>query len=269
MKLVFIKLGGSLITDKAKPFSEDLKTIKRLASEIHKARIKGNSLFIIGHGGGSYPHVPAVKYKTARGVRNNASYRGIAEVQDAAARLNRIVVAELIKVGENAVSLSPSSFMIGEDAEIKRAFLPPLLKILEFKMLPVVYGDVVLDSKKGCFIASTEKILNFLALKLKAKFEIEKVIHCGKTDGVYDRRGKTIPKINIKNFDKVRAEIGRSYGIDVTGGMFHKIEEALTLAKKGIPSAIINGARPGENGARPGEFLNVLQGKSHRGTEVI
>ena len=261
MKLVLIKLGGSLITDKAKPFTEDLKTIKRLASEIHKAKEAG-SLFIVGHGGGSYPHVPAVKYKTAQGIRNNASYRGIAEVQDAAARLNRIVVAEFIKTGENAVSLSPSSFMLGEDAEIKKAFLSPLLKILEFKMLPVVYGDVVLDSKKGCFIASTEKILNFLALKLKAKFEIEKVIHCGKTDGVYDKQGKTIPKISTENFDKVRAEIGGSDGIDVTGGMLHKIEEALTLAKNGIPSVIINGARPGE-------LLNALLGKFHRGTEVI
>ena len=152
--------------------------------------------------------------------------------------------------------------MIGEDAEIKKAFLSPLLKILEFKMLPVVYGDVVLDNKKGCFIASTEKILSFLALKLKAKFGIEKVIHCGKTDGVYDKQGKTIPKISTESFDKVRAEIGGSDGIDVTGGMFHKIEEALTLAKNGIPSVIINGARPGE-------LLNALLGKFYRGTEVI
>jgi isopentenyl phosphate kinase len=262
MNLVLIKLGGSLITDKNKPFSEDLKTIKRLASEIHKARQKTNTFFIIGHGGGSYPHVPAKKFKTAQGILGKESYQGIAKVQDAAARLNRIVVHELINAKENTVSFNPSSFMVAKDGQIKKAFLDPLLRLLDLGMLPVVYGDVLLDSKMGCSIASTEKILNFLALKLKDKFKVEKVIHCGKTDGVYDKKGKTITKINAKNFGKVRAEIGSSYGIDVTGGMLHKVEESLVLAKVGIPSVIINGARKGE-------LLEVLLGKPHKGTEVL
>lgn len=262
MNLVLIKLGGSLITNKDKPFSEDLKTIKRLASEIHKARQKTKMLFIVGHGGGSYPHVPAKKYKTAQGILGKKSYRGIAEVQDAAARLNRIIVRELIKAKESVVSFNPSSFMIAEDGEIKKAFLDPLLRLLDFGMLPVVYGDVLLDLKMGCSIASTEKILNFLALNLKDKFRVKKVIHCGKTDGVYDGKGKTIAKINIKNFGKVRPKVGSSSGIDVTGGMLHKVEESLILARKGIPSAIINGGRPSE-------LLNVLLDKPHRGTEVV
>lgn len=262
MNLVLIKLGGSLITDKNKPFSEDLKTIKRLASEIHKARRRTNMLFIVGHGGGSYPHVPAKKFKTAQGILGKESYQGIAKVQDAAARLNRIVVHELINAKEDAVSFSPSSFMVAKDGQIKKAFLDPLLRLLDFGMLPVVYGDVLLDLKMGCSIASTEKILNFLALKLKDKFKVKKVIHCGKTNGVYNKKGKTIAKINTKNFGKIRAEIGSSEGIDVTGGMIHKVKEALTLAKKGIPSAIINGGRSNE-------LLNVLLDKPHRGTEVI
>jgi len=262
MNLVLIKLGGSLITDKNKPFSEDLRTIKRLASEIHQARQKTTMFFVVGHGGGSYPHVPAQKYKTARGILGKESYRGIAEVQDAAARLNRIVVRELIKAEEDAVSLNPSSFMIAEAGEIKKAFLDPLLKLLDFGMLPLVYGDVLLDLKIGCSIASTEKILNFLALKLKSKFKVEKVIHCGKTDGVYDRKGKTIAKINTKNFGKICMEIGSSDGIDVTGGMLHKVRESLVLAKEEIPSVIINGTRRNE-------LLKVLLGKPHKGTEIL
>ena len=260
--LILIKLGGSLITDKNRPFSEDLKTIKRLASEIHKARQKTNMLFIVGHGGGSYPHVPAKKYKTAQGVLGKESYQGIAEVQDAAARLNRIVVHELINAGENTVSFSPSSFMIAKNGEIKKAFLVPLLRLLDFGMLPVVYGDVLLDLKMGCSIASTEKILNFLALKLKDKFKVEKVIHCGKTDGVYNRKGKTIAKINTKNFGKIRAEIGSSEGIDVTGGMLHKVEESLQLASKtGVEIVILNGSIPNL-------LKQALLGKQVAGTTV-
>lgn len=260
-KLILVKLGGSLITDKKKPFTEDSTTIKRLVREIHGAREQRSTLLIVGHGGGSYPHVPAVKYKTAKGVAGPDSFLGIAEVQDAAARLNRIVVRELIDAGENAVSLSPSSFMISSKGKVEKAFLEPVLRLLEFKMLPVVYGDVVLDSQMGCSILSTEKILNFLANNLGTKFKLEKIVLCGRTDGVYGNKGETILKISRKNFKQIKKQIGASEGIDVTGGMIHKVEESLALAKKGIPSEIINGTRKEE-------LLNVLLGKPHKGTKV-
>lgn len=260
--LILIKLGGSLITDKSKPFTEDLVIIRQLAGEIHRAKRLSGKLLIVGHGGGSYPHVPAAKYKIAEGVVSKESYKGIAVVQDAAARLNRIVTKELIDAGENAVSLSPSSFMIAEKGEIKKAFLEPLLKLLEFKMLPVVYGDVVLDLRKGCYILSTEKILNYLAQKLTKSYKIEKVVHCGKTDGVYDEKGKVIRLINKNGFNKLKKEIGESGGIDVTGGMFHKVEEALKLARKRVSSEIINGSKPGV-------LKKAILGKKILGTKII
>jgi isopentenyl phosphate kinase len=243
-KLILIKLGGSLITDKAKPFSAKLNVINRLAKEIHSVRKNTESIFIIGHGGGSYPHTPARKYKTHLGIINKGSYRGIAEVQDAAARLNRIVVSELIKAGENAMSLSPSSFMVGKSQRIEKAFMEPILYLLRDKILPVVYGDVLLDSEKGCMIASTEMILNYLAINLKKYFTIEKIVYLGNTNGVYDSSGNTIPKINGKNFEKFRKDISGSAGIDVTGGMLHKVEESLELAiKHKIITFIINGQK--------------------------
>lgn len=241
-KIILVKLGGSLITDKSKPFSEDSRTIKRLVREIHQARKQREIELIIGHGGGSYPHVPAQKYRTAEGFVNQRSSRGIAEVQDAAARLNRIVVKELLATGEDAVSINPSSCMIAKDARIKDGFLEPLIKLLGLKILPVVYGDVALDEKQGCCILSTEMILNFLALRLQEKdFKILRIIHCGKTDGVYDAQGKTIFQINPKNFTMVKESLGASNGIDVTGGMLHKVEECLRITRLGISSQIING----------------------------
>ena len=231
-----------MITDKTKPFTARPKTIKRLCLEFTRAKRKTNKLFILGHGGGSFPHVPATKYKTAEGIINDRSYQGIAVVQDAAAQLNRILVSELLKAGENAFSINPSSFMIAENGEIKKSFLLPILKLLEFKMLPVVYGDVGLDEEKGCCILSTEKILNHLALKLKRKgYLIERVVLAGITDGVYDPKGKTIRKLTPEKFNKFKKEISVSDGIDVTGGMSHKVGEAIKLSGKGIETLIING----------------------------
>jgi isopentenyl phosphate kinase len=247
MKLVvLIKFGGSLITDKTRSFTSKPGTIRRLCLELARARKKTGKLIIIGNGGGSFPHQPAVEYRTAEGMINRDSFRGIAVVQDAAARLNRIIVAQLLRAGENAITLNPSSFMITENGEIKKAFLVPILKLLESKMLPVVYGDVGLDEEKGCCILSTEKILNYLALKLKQRgYLVEKIILAGITDGVYDSRGKTISKLTPEKFSKFKKEIGVSDGIDVTGGMIHKVEQAMKLAKKGIETLIIDGKTTG------------------------
>lgn len=241
-KLILIKLGGSVITDKSKPFTARKNVIVRLAGEIHSARKKTNALLILGHGGGSYPHVPAAKYMTVQGIVNSKSYKGITKVQDAAARLNRLVVKKLITAGENAISINPSSIVVTYNNEIKKAYLKPLKKVLEFKMLPIVYGDVCLDEKIGCTIISTEKILTYLAISLKDRYSIGKIIICGNTDGVYDSEGKTIDKITPDWFLKNKGVIGGSQSTDVTGGMRHKVEECLKMSKRnGVQSLVING----------------------------
>ena len=62
--LILLKLGGSLITDKTKPYTANIPVIKRLAREIHEAREEKDINLIVGHGGGSFPHVSAKKYQT-------------------------------------------------------------------------------------------------------------------------------------------------------------------------------------------------------------
>jgi len=131
-ELILVKLGGSVVTDKNRPFTEDIETIKRLAKEMHEARQEKKFRLIVGHGGGSYPHTAATKFRTNEGVINKKSYEGIAEVQDAASRLNRIIVRELIDVGENAMSIQLSSCSICEDGNIKEMFLEPVKKLLDY-----------------------------------------------------------------------------------------------------------------------------------------
>ncbi|QQS38939.1 isopentenyl phosphate kinase family protein [Candidatus Woesebacteria bacterium] len=241
-KLTLIKLGGSLITDKTQPFTERKGTIARLARELSNIQNDKSRKFIIGHGGGSYPHFPAKKYQTNLGVINDNSYMGIAKVQDAASKLNRILTEQLIKANIQAVSFSPSSFMISNKGKIVSSYIKPIIVALNNKIVPVVYGDVIFDQTVGCTIASTEMVLNHLARSFRHTYEIEKIIYCGITHGVYDRHGKTIEKIDAKIYSKIQNEIGSSAGIDVTGGMNTKVKEALELSKReNISSYIING----------------------------
>lgn len=260
--VVLIKIGGSLITDKAKPFTLRKRALDVIASEVKRARKETGKLLVLGHGGGSFPHVPAKKYSTHLGIINKKSYRGIAEVQDAAARLNRIVIDKLLEKKLPAVSINPSSCYLMEDDKLKTAFFEPIKKLLEFEMIPVLYGDVVLDTKTGCIIMSTERTLGYLGrYLLKQGFKVEKIIHCGQTNGVYDENGETIKIINSKNFKHYKKVLDGSGGIDVTGGMIHKVEEALKLAKKGIPGLIIDGIEHGT-------LSRAVKGGSVLGTKV-
>ncbi len=252
--VILIKLGGSLITDKTKPYTPRVEVIRRLAKEIHNARIKSNLRVVVGHGGGSYPHLPAKEYHTQDGIINEKSYEGIAKVQHAAATLNRLVVRELIAAKENAMSIQLSSCSIAKNGKIFYMYLEPVKLLLKYNMVPVPYGDVGLDLEKGCTILSTEEVLRYIGEnlhKIEPEFTPKKIIIAGEVDGVFtgdphkDKNAKLIPEINADNIDEVGKYLAGSSGIDVTGGMKHKVEKMYELAKKGIEVHIINGLVPG------------------------
>lgn len=259
--LVFVKIGGSLITDKTKPFTLKKQALATICQEIKKATKSGKQL-IVGHGAGSFAHFPAKKYQTHKGVLNQKSYRGIAEVADVAAQLNRIVVRKLIDTGVKAVSVSPLSTMIAKNHGLHFLCSESVEELLRLGLLPILYGDQILDKAVGCTIFSTEKVLGFLALHLKKKgYRVERMIHCGQTNGVYDEDGQTIEVINSKNIEAYRQALGGSGGVDVTGGMIHKVEETLALAKQEIPGLIIDGIEQGT-------LSKAIKGETVIGTRI-
>lgn len=240
--LYLIKLGGSLITDKTRAFTARPETIERLCREIHEVRQARPQLrLIVCHGSGSYGHVTAQRFGTAQGLIHDQSLRGWSEVQDVAARLNRLVISAFLRAEENVISLQPSACCAAENGAIKKFYLTPLRKFLALNLLPVLYGDAVLDIRKGCTILSSEIILAHLAQALRA----QKIILCGITHGVLDAQGATIPKISPSDLPNIQNILGPSAGIDVSGGMRHKVQTMIELAKNGTDSLIINGNTPG------------------------
>lgn len=247
-KLVLIKLGGSVITDKSKPLTPRLKTIKRLVSEIKGIQKKYKGKIIVGHGQGSFAHIPAAKYQTQRGIVNKNSIFGFCVTSEMAKRPNTILTQEFIRRKVSAVSFSPMSFIFSNKTKLQKVLTENIKRALSLKILPIVHGDVILDkSKLGFCIYSTEAVFDVLSKSLKKSYRIEKIIMVGDTDGVYDQKGKTITKINESNYNKVFKSITGSKTTDVTGGMIHKVRKALDLAEKEkIQTIIINGNRKGE-----------------------
>ncbi len=265
MKSLFlIKLGGSVITDKKREFSARGKNILRLAREIKKAKGKlgKNAFFIIGHGGGSFAHTPAARYKTKEGIVNRESIMGAAFTEDAARRLNMIVVNNFLKEKLPVFSFSPASFLFNDPKVSKKSYFDPIIKALEIGLMPITYGDVIMDSKFGFTIFSTEKILFLVAARLKKDYEISQFYVTG-TSGVYDENGNTISVISDKNFNRLKTSITGAKTVDVTGGMIHKVESAVYMSKKHKIKTVIL------NGLKEGQLYKALTGKKTISTRVI
>jgi isopentenyl phosphate kinase len=244
--LYVVKLGGSLITDKERPSTARREVIARLAGELAVARPALPHGLIVSHGSGSFGHAAAARYGLADGVRETAQLPGVAATQDQAHRLHRIVIEELIGAGLSTFSLAPSSFLIADGGRPVEVHLEPLVRALALGLVPVTFGDVVLDRSRGASICSTETVLLALVPRLAAAgMPVTEVLWMGATPGVLDQRGETVAAIDGANIDSVVAAATGAAGTDVTGGMRHRVETAWSLAALGVESLILDGLEPG------------------------
>ncbi|TET53786.1 MAG: uridylate kinase, partial [Anaerolineales bacterium] len=107
---LFVKLGGSLITDKSSPSTARPEVIERIAAETREALDSDPGLrLLLGHGSGSFGHWAAKPYSTRQGVHTPDGWRGYAQVAAAAAKLNGIVTATFLAAGVPVLSFQPSA----------------------------------------------------------------------------------------------------------------------------------------------------------------
>lgn len=263
--LILIKFGGSIITEKDKPMTLRRAVLKRLVSEVVKAKRENpDKYFLIGHGQGSFAHLPATKYKTMEGFINKNSVFGMAETQNVAYQLNRLIVAEFLKQKVPAISFYASNSVLTNNRKPLKSFLIVLEQYLLNGLVPITTGDVLADNKQGCTIWSAEEVLSFFTSQLnKNGWVIEKVIHVTEVDGVYDESHKVIPQINVQNWQNYKQCVNsNTKGVDVTGGMLLKVCQSLELAKLKIPSYILSGLKQNN-------LFNALTNREWFGTKVL
>ncbi len=262
--LVFLKLGGSLITDKYLASTPRLEIIDRLAHEINAVFTSQPDLrLIIGHGSGSFGHVAANRYGTRQGVNTQAEWKGFAEVWRQAHHLNQIVIESLVNTGLPVVAFPPSAGVITEDGQVKKWDTTALEACLQHNLIPVVNGDVVIDTRRGGTIVSTEEIFAHLATRLKPK----RILLAGIERGVwvdFPDCTKLIDVIDLGNFTEMSTKLQGSAAIDVTGGMYQKVSSMFDLARSlpGLEINIFSGIEPGSLqktmlGSRPGTVIQA------------
>ena len=248
-ELVFLKLGGSLITDKTQVESVQADVLRRVAGEVARARRDAPYLrLLLAHGSGSFGHVAARRHGTRAGVQGEQGWLGFAQVADAAARLNRLVAAAFLEAGVPAWAVQPSASLLARDGAISAWSGQHIELALARGLAPLVYGDAVLDEQRGGTIASTEELFAWLAPRLRP----QRIVLAGTVDGVYtadplrDPAAEPWPVITPGDLPRLRASLGGSHGVDVTGGMLSKVSEMCHLAASlsGLDVRLVSGLRP-------------------------
>jgi isopentenyl phosphate kinase len=269
-ELVFLKLGGSLITDKTQPYTPQLDVIEDVALQISTAlQNQPNLRLILGHGSGSFGHVAASEYHTRDGFprpsplihrerdKTEENYwKGFSEVWYQASALNRFVMKALHKTNVPALALPPSANVIASDGQVSIWETTSVRMALAAGIVPVIYGDVTFDEIRGGTILSTEDLFSHLARALNP----ERILLAGLESAVWEdfpARTRRIETITPKTFSDIRAGVGKAEGADVTGGMEDKVTQMLNLVQQ-IPDLKVQIF----SGAESGNIMRTLTGET-------
>ena len=229
--MIFLKLGGSAITDKTREATAREDVIRQIARAVKRARAAQPALdLLIGHGSGSFGHFAAQKF----GFGERGNWRAYAETGASAARLTRLVADVFLAEGVPVVAMQPSASACCRDGELVELATAPIQTALAHNLVPLVHGDVAFDETRGMTIASTEMIFAYLAPILKPS----RIVLAGIVDGVFtadplkDASAQLIREITAANFPQIESQLRGSHGVDVTGGMIAKVKIMLALVQR-------------------------------------
>jgi len=257
-ELVFLKLGGSLITDKTQPYTPKMDVIEDGALQILTAlRADPDLRLVIGHGAGSFGHVAASEYHTRDGFFPRPSplihrerdkteenyWKGFAEVWYQATALNQFVMKALHKMKIPAIALPPSANVIASDGKVSIWETTSISMALAAGLIPVIYGDVTFDEIRGGTILSTEDLFSHLVRALHP----QRILLAGLEAAVWEDfpdRTRKVETITPQTFTQISDGIGKADGADVTGGMESKVTQMLELVQQnpGLKIQIFSGA---------------------------
>jgi len=230
MELYIMKVGGSVCTKKAENrFKANRALIGRIANEIKQARAVKKFSLILVHGAGPFGHTNVKKYGINEGIHNSKHVEGFIKTHLAMADLNSVFLQEFEKAGLKAITLDPTAFIVQSNKKILKFDLQPieLLFAMDKNIIPIMHGDMVLDTKLKGSVVSGDAIIPYIARKLNA----DRVFLGTDVAGVFEAdpkafpQAKRIPLISKKNFNQILKKVSESKAVDVTGGMKGKLSK--------------------------------------------
>lgn len=248
--MILIKLGGSVITDKTRYRTFNRDCVSRLCREIKES---GEDVMIV-HGAGSFGHVLAKEFALNDGFKDDSQIPAMARVCYDVRDLNGMIIRELLDAGIPAVSVPTGSCFMMDGRRLVIDNEDVLRGFLDKGVMPVMFGDVVLDRKLGFAICSGDQIMELFA----DMFSPKRIIFVSDIDGLYDKDPKTSDDARLYThvdrgiLDSISSD---SSVADVTGGVREKMEAMLRMCSAERDCVLVNGAAEGR-------LLSLLKGEN-------
>jgi isopentenyl phosphate kinase len=242
-EIYLLKLGGSLLTDKNKPFSIREGIVKNAVEQI----IDANEKIILIHGGGSFGHPLAKKYEISRGIDSSVPNQilGLTETHHSMNKFNSYIINLFLEKKYPTFSIQASSIFIKDSQNISTQSISVIETALDLNILPVLYGDIILEKRGSFAIISGDQIIFELCENL-ISYKVAKVIFTMETDGIFinDEKDeiKLATELKSSELDGLNlADLGKK--IDVTGGIEGKINTIKKIINYNVPVQLINGLK--------------------------
>ncbi len=235
--MLLVKLGGSVLTDKARLRTPRQAAIRRLAQELAAVR----QPLLVVHGAGSYGHILARKHKLNEGGMTSARRAAAARVQADVKDLDGLVVAALIRAGVAAVPIAPSTVLSLDDGRVSSMDLTSFLEFSSMGFTPVTFGDVVRDLHRGFSVCSGDLMM----LELARSFHPERAVFVADVDGLFTADPKRHQGAQfletVRPDDLKRIEFAAVSRTDVTGSIEGKVRRMFEIADHVGDCLIVNG----------------------------
>jgi len=259
---VVLKLGGGLITEKARLTTVQSDRLERLATEIANAAQQGVHVLVV-HGAGSFGHLRAKAWGLADGRSNVQADDGCSNQDEAVERVraDMMALAEHVTGALHCAGLvtskhPPHRWAVGTGTD----FLGDVSPLQPSTIIPVTWGDVVpVDGPAEFGILSGDDLVHRCAVELPNILRV--VFAMGGADGVLRKPPHEAVREDLIEVWHDEAEfVGvHAADMDVTGGIGLKVQRARSIAAHGIETLFVNGEVEGRLEA-------ALLGRPVRGT---
>jgi isopentenyl phosphate kinase len=239
-----VKLGGSLLTDKAQESTFRRPAARRLLSEVSKANVPT----VLLHGAGSFGHPQAERHHLGQ---SKAKPDAVSEVLACVGALDAQVVSLAHEAGLRPLSFPLHTVARSESGGLADLPVEAIAKAVEEGYTPVLHGTLVRDTALAWRVVSADELMQELAAELTPRL----AVFATDVDGIFDGPpgmpgSQLLPRVTG---DLVLVE-GTVPGADVTGRMAGKLQRARAVAAH-CPTLVLNGEVKGR-------LLDALKGKS-------
>jgi len=265
---VVVKIGGSACTKKADFETLNVEALEASAAQLAALRAEGISMAVI-HGAGSFGHQQAKEYGVSKGTADEEGdvsaeilpdrlLEGIAKTRLSVTTLSHHVITTLVKHGLPAVAISPCPFIVTEQKKLCGGALPDdaataVVGLVKRGLVPVVHGDVVMDTAQGVAILSGDVWMVELGRKLRAK----SAVFITDVDGVFTKPpsepGAELVREIFVDTQTGELELGgvsmSTASHDVTGGLKAKLENAAQVLIQAVDVQAVHIVRAGSSSA--------------------